>query len=273
MKHNKLKNTGIIFEILCKKIMHETLNPTNPQTALKIVKKHFNVNSQLLSELRLYQQLNQSSVSVNADELINLVIKNRINIDENKLNVEKYNLNKIIKKHYNLTEFYNSRITNYKVLASIYNLFENKTAKNPTSYLQNKQIISENLTGKSVKELDEIEQIIAQEEPDIRKLSFKIIVEKFNEKYRTLNTKQQQLLSKYINEDETDTKFKDYVITECKFIEKKLNIKKSKLTNPIQQIKLNEVINLLNNIVISDKIKEDHLSAMLTYYELINEIK
>lgn len=272
MKHNKLKNTGILFEILCKKIMHETLNPSMPQVAIQIVKKHFNVASNLLAELKLYQQLNQHDSKIDVDELMSLVLEGRRKINGRALNEEKYNLIKTIKKKYDINEFYRSRISSYKLLASIYNLFENEPTSNPSSYLKNKQFISESLKGQTINEINELETQILQQDPDIRKLSFKIIVEKFNSKYKNLSVRQQKLLSKYINEDSQTASFKDYILKECNYISKQLNIKVKAVEDPIQKIKVKEVIKLLEHIIISDKIKEDHLSSMLKYYELIEKL-
>jgi hypothetical protein len=87
MKHNKLKNTGIIFEILCKKIMHETLNPTLPQAAMRIVRRHFTANSKLMTELKLYQQL-QDITTIDKAELLGLVTESRMRISSKELQAE-----------------------------------------------------------------------------------------------------------------------------------------------------------------------------------------
>ena len=59
-------------------------------------------------------------------------------------------------------------------------------------------------------------------DPDIRKLSFKIIIERFNQKYKGLNEKQKTLLGKYINDDPNRSAFKDYVMSEITAITKEL---------------------------------------------------
>lgn len=272
MKHNKLKNTGIIFEILCKKIMHETLNPTLPQAAMRIVRRHFTADSKLMTELKLYQQL-QDITTIDTAELLGLVTESRMRISSKELQTEKYQLIKSIKAKYKLDEFFDSRVGNYKLLASIYNLFEHSPLIDPTKYIQNKQFIIESLTpNNTVTEIDETEQELLSEDADVRKLGFKFIVEKFNDKYRDLNPRQKKLLSKYINEDSTTTDFKDYVIKECGWIGKQMDGKVSQLPDSVLKIKLTEVNKLLNHIVVSDKIKEDHLSSMLKYYELLEEL-
>lgn len=273
MKHNKIKNVGLIFEILCKQIVYETLNPTKPQQAIKIIRRHFKNGSPLLQELRLYQQLSQHVDNVNVEELFGLIVENRKQINSSELNTQKYNLVKDIRKNYDLTEFFSGRVSNYKLLASIYNLFEFSSSKNPTKYLQNKTVILEFLSNKTPISTDlEVEEILLKEDEDVRKLGFKLIVEKFNDKYKNLNPSQRKLLSKYINEDSSSTEFKDYIVLECSKMTNRFEDFIEKETDPIVKIKLTEVTNLLENIVISDKLKEEHLSAMLKYYELIDEM-
>jgi hypothetical protein len=47
----------------------------------------------------------------------------------------------------------------------------------------------------------------------------------------------------------------------------------SNVKNEVSRIKLNETINLAQNIINSKTLKEEHLTAMLKYYELIEELK
>lgn len=271
IKHNKLKNTGILFEILCRHMTHEILNPKHKQSAIKIIKKHFNKDSNLLSELKLYQQLSAVGIEVPANELFNLAVKSRQRLDSKKIDVEKYHLVKSIKEAYDQETFFKHRVTNYKLLASIYNVFEHTSSDDPTKYLQNKQTIVESLLTKPEKFNEE--QSILSESREVQKLTGQILLEKFNEKYQGLNKKQITLLSKYINTDTEAPEFKDYVISECNYISKQLIESTKKLKDPIQQIKLAEVINLLEHITTATIIKDEHLDSMLKYYELIEEMK
>ena len=80
------------------------------------------------------------------------------------------------------------------------------------------------------------------------------------------------MLSKYINEDVNGNGFKDYVLQEVSEIVKKLKSAMPRQSE-IVQIKLNEAINLTQEIISAKKIKEEHLSSMLKYYELIEALK
>ncbi len=269
MKHNKIKNTGIIFEILCRKITNETLNPDSKQPAIKLVKRFFKKQSNLLSELLLYRQLSVNSDINNISELVDLVAADRKKISNDALNSEKFQLIKEIKRNYDIKEFFESRVDNYRLFASIYNLFD---ANNSVSFLKSKErIVEEYNTIKSViVENDELDSLPS----DLKKMTFKIIVEKFNNKYRNLLPPQKILLSKFINDDITTKSFKTYIVTECSILQKKLNDRVKIEKNDVLKIKLNEISSLLN-IIITDTSnpKEDHISSLLKYYELVEELK
>ena len=272
-KHNKLRNTAILFEILCKNLVHETLNPAGKQSAVKIIKKYFNKDSSLLYELRMYQQLCEVGVSVSPAELIDVVIQSRNKVDTKKLDKEKYNLIKQIKETYNLPEFFSNRVSNYKLLASIFNIFEHAPSVNPTSYLTNKKTIVESLSTK-IEELPVDQELkhLMQEDKQVRNIALKTMVKKFNDKYKGLNERQRILVKRYINENTETAEFKDFIITECKFISKELNNKIQQLDESVTKIKLTEVNNLLQTIITAPIIKDEHLSSMLKYHELLGEI-
>lgn len=270
MKHNKIKNTGLIFEILSRLVMRETLD--NKNTALSIVKRHFKSGSELVKELSLYQNLTNSTKH-NPVELFEMSIKSHKAIDKKVLSEQRYNLIKDIKKNYNLQIFFQTKTNNYKITASVYKLFEYNDLDDPNDYLSCKQLVIECLSGN--KEIIDtgVENILREQDKDTRILSFKIYVDKFNNKYKSLNSKQQLLLKRYLNEDTNDHLFKDYIIAEANSISKQLNKLKSNVVNEITKIKLTETINLIENIINSKTIKSEHLSALLKYYELIDELK
>lgn len=272
LKHSKFRNTGFVFEVLTRFVMREALEPSVPQKAIKIIKKHFVPNSLLLKELRYYQTLSQFT-NHDPSELFNLTMEGRKALDNQKLLKEKYELVKSIKENYNETVFFETKTQNYKVTGSIYKLFEHSASANPEDYLNSKKFIVEHISGKKPEMVNEIEQTVMELDPDIRKLSFKIIIERFNQKYKGLNEKQKTLLGKYINDDPDRSAFKDYVMSEVTSITKELKKSMYGIENEVTKIKLNETINLAQNIINAKSIKEEHLTAMLKYYELIEELK
>jgi hypothetical protein len=124
IKHNKYKNTGILFELLVRKITSDTMSNGNSKAAT-LVKKYF-TKSELANENKLYQTINNStSLSEGkAETVISTVLEMSRKLDRDKLAKEKYNLIKEIKDNFDINDFFQAKIKNYKVLASTYTLFE-----------------------------------------------------------------------------------------------------------------------------------------------------
>jgi len=253
--------------------MKETLNPNSTQSAIKVIKSNFKPSSELVKELNLYQTLNIKS-DHDSRELLDLTLEAKKSIDQKKLLIEKYNLVKSIKKNYNIDLFFDTRVSNYTLTAAIYKLLEFNGRDNPDDYLNSKKLVVEHLSGKKEEVLEE--EVVAtfrEQDDDIRKLGFKIIIEKFNSKYRTLNEKQKKLLSKYINEDSELEPFKNYVLKEVSSIVRVLTKAAKTVSDDVTRIKLNETINLTQQIISAKVIKEEHLSSMLKFYELIEVLE
>ena len=128
IKHSKIKNTGILFELLTRQITADVLAGKSTKS-VGILKKFFNEKTELGKELELYKLLSEKNYNseVKANDLLNVVIKQRQNLNNSDLRREKYNLISSIKENYNVTDFFNGRIPNYRLLASIYNIFQSET--------------------------------------------------------------------------------------------------------------------------------------------------
>lgn len=275
LKHSKYKNTGIVFEILSRNILSEVLNK-KPSLSLAIVKKYFCEGTELSKELRYYQTLQEVNPKIkDTDRLIDLIIDNyNANIDREKLDNEKYKLIGEIKRRYDFDTFFASRISNYKLIASVYKILEHTSSENPSEHMNCRTTIGEHVSGVDQTEnvLTEVQTLWKTENPDIKRLAFKIIVEKFNEKYQGLDAKQKTLLSKFITEDNESDEFRDYVYGEAFQVKKKLHRIAAGVDDKVMRIKLEESIQLVDLILSAKSIKNEHLSAMLKYYELIGEL-
>lgn len=274
LRHNKLRNTGLLFEILSKTVMYEVLNENQKQVALSIIKKHFNPKSEILKELLLYQSLSRETKN-SGGELLSLTLESRKMLDSDKLEGEKYDLIKDIRRRYDLKTFFETRTANYKLCASVFKLFEHSPIINPDEYLTAKNVILESLNGTKKEEVleEQVEKDWRDQDEDTRRLGFKIVVQKFNEKYEELSERQKTLLSRYINEDTSSPEFKNYVMKEVGYITKKLQEASEEVTDPITKIKLTETLSLTQNIISAKQIKDEHLSSLLKYFELIEELK
>jgi hypothetical protein len=278
IKHNKLRNTGVIFELLVRQITADILNNKDSK-AINIVKEYFSKKSSLSHELKLYQTLTNEKLSNDwkATQLLEAVIKSRKNVNEESLEKLKYSLIKSIRESYKLEDFFQHKVNNYKVLASIYKLFEYAEADNPVEVVDSKSCIFEHLIRKpedspSAESL--IESEFGKEDKDIRLLSYKILLEKFNNKYNGLNPNQKQLLKLYITNSPNDKNaLYEYVITSIKTIKTDLDKSIKNCGSQVVQIKLSEVSNLLTTITESKIIKDNHVLSLLRYFELVKELK
>ena len=280
MKHSKYKNTGVLFELLTRQVTSDVLNNIDESPALNIIKENFSKNSALKKELGLYNALlNENFKKENkASYLVDVCLLERKKISANSLRNQKYNLIKEIKHHYSLHDFFKTKINDYKNLAAVYNLFEYSNSKNaaPEKLVRNRFTIIEHIT-KSSKTHDHSSNRITEytkQEKDLRLLSYRILIDKFNEKYdTTLSAKQKRLLKEYINNITNISGVKTYVNSEIPKIKKTLTAGSKHIKDTITKIKLNEVINQVDRISKSKKLKDNHVLSMMRIYELIKEIK
>lgn len=281
IKHSKFKNTGILFELLVRQITLEVLNGDKTENAKGIVQEFFKQGTEMNKELRLYDLLVQEKYSTEsrAEKFIDTVNEAHSKIDVSKLRREKFNLVKKINELFDMESFLSSPITNYKVLASIYKIFESKYQENYDikDIFNSKITLIENITSKPATEKrEERKQIVEsykKEDQDIRLLTYKILVETFNKKYSSLNQEQKSLLREYINNVNNTSKFKDYVNKAIPSIVAELKVISEKISDKVTTIKLNETASLLESIEIGKVVSDKHVSSIMMSYELIKELK
>jgi len=282
IKHSKFKNTGFIFELLVRQITSEIMS-ANKSVAEKILKEHFNSKKELSKELKLYQYLinEKYNSESKAEQFINTILEARKKIDEKKLTKEKYNLIKEIKETYNLDEFIKSPISNYKTLASIYKIFETVITDDqydPTDIVSSRFTIAENIINSSIQNKDtKVKDAVLEEyrkqDDDLRVVSYKLLVESFNSKYKNLTEEQKGLLREYINNINNTGKLSEYVNNEVSNLITNLKEIGLKITDKVTKIKLAETISNIKKVKSVKKIKEQHLSALMMSYELVKELK
>lgn len=277
VKHSKFKNTGILFELLVRQITADSMANQNSK-ALGLIKKFF-MNSEMAKENKLYQslvnseQLNEQKANVVISTILELSSK----IDRTKLNKEKFNLIREIKSAYDFQDFFKAKINNYKTLASIYVLFESYTDrkfKNPETIISSKINILEHLTrSNSATNLSPIVEEFLQQDKASRVLVQKVMLEKFNKKFAKLTDEQKEVLREYIQSVSDSTKLKKFLDEKFKQVRLDLLGLQKQIDEPVTKIKVQEVITLINPILESKKIKDEQVSALLQYQELVNELK
>ena len=271
LKHSKVKNTGLIFELLVRQVASDTMLNKNSK-ALNILKESFSKNTELSKELKLYRSLQEEkfSTELKSSKFIEAVISARKNLNESLLKREKFNLIKLIKKNFIIEDFFKSRVSNYKMHASIYKIFEYSEADDPKNYIDNKFYLIESVQEEITKNN---KTKLFTENKDVRILTSKIIIDKFNQKYSNLSTNQKSILREFINNVTNSEKLKQYVTKETLKLKKSLLKEIKQTSSKILKIKLTEVTKLLNNLSKKHIIEDKDVLTLLRYHELINELK
>ena len=274
IKHSKYKNTGILFELLTRQITSDTISGGDNK-ALTILKKYFNSKSELLKEYKIYNALSTKKYKDEnkATILVDTLIEAHSKLNKSQLRREKYNLIKELKSTYDINNFFKAKITNYKIMASIFNITENKDAS-PLSIVDTKVKLVEHITktDKSIKKSIVVENYNKQDK-NTRLLTQKILLEKFNEKYKGLGENQKTLLQEYVNAVSNSPALKTYINSEIKKVKNQLTKYSSKITDDVIKIKLNETKNLIKPLCKKSFVHDDNVSNLLNYYELVNELK
>jgi hypothetical protein len=281
IKHSKFKNTGILFELLVRQITLEVLNGDKTEKARKIVSTFFGKNTELSKEIRLYELLTKEKYSSEnrAEKFIDTVTEAYGKLNHTKLLKEKYNLIKEIKSNFELDKFLTSPITNYKVLASAYKVFESKLMESYDikDIFNSKTTLIENITSKPVSSKVEIKDKLVEtyktQEKDLRLLAYKILVEKFNNKYQGMSERQKDVLKEYITNISDTKNLKVYLNGQLDQIKVELNELKEVSNDPVVKIKLEEVLKFINPIKENQSIKDEVITGILQYFDLIDELK
>jgi hypothetical protein len=278
IKHNKFRNTGVLFELLVRQIASDTLANTDSK-AVRIVKKYFH-NNEIAKEHKLYHTiLTAPRLSEGkAEVLINTTVDLAKKLNKETLLKEKYNLIKEVKKHYNLESFFKAKVNNYKVLAAAYTLFESSMETKfvePKQVVINKLTLMEHITKKQLikEETNEVAIELAKEDKNVRILAYRMLIEKFNSKYSTLSNRQKSVLKEFINNISNPEHLKVYINENLNKIKIELSDLIKQVDDKTTEIKLNEVITLIKPISAKSSVKDEHLVSLLQYQQLAEEIK
>lgn len=273
LKHSKFKNTGILFELLVRQIASDTLAGKD-SLALEVIKKHFKRGTELSKELKMYQALTKENFDTQykAQEFVNIILHERINLNDGMLRRQKYNLIKSIKESFVMEDFFKYRVSNYREMASVYKMFEHTQSVSPKEYVECKNTILEIITKKDVEIVNETsDKEYASQPKEVRMLAYKFLIDSFNSKYTILSESQKAILRNYINNVDNSDKLRKFVLLEVRKLKSEFG--KLKIVDKVTQIKLNETINLMSNITISKVISENQVLSLLRYHELLQELK
>ena len=279
VKHSKIKNTGILFELLSRQITVDVMNGNDKSKSVEVLKKFFNENTELGKENQLYQVLLKENYnsSRKAEKLVDAVIAAREKLQNKKLRTEKYNLIREIKKNYLVEDFFRARIPNYKVYASIYKKFLSETTPvfDPVDEVDSTFSIIEHITRNKVKSKNTDSQVISEfkgEDKDLRLLSYQLMVDNFNGKYKNLNSMQRNLLKEYVNNISNTNSLREFINDEVKKVKQILTKILPRVTDDVTKIKLTEAIKQTGNLQKGKIVKDKQVVSLMRYYELIKEL-
>lgn len=278
IKHSKYRNTGILFELLVRQTTSDLIKNQDSK-AVKILKKYF-TNTELGKEYSLYSTFSSSQKlsEAKADILISTIVEQYKKLDHEKISKLKYNLIKEIKNNYDLDNFFKAKVDNYKPFASIYTILEsqNSSSADVKQVVLNKITLLEHLTAKSLDDSKAPQSLVEEfmkEDKEIRLLAYKILVEKFNNKYKDMSNRQKDILKEYINNVSDTKNLKDYLNTQLDTIKNELTELKESTEDQVVKIKLEEVLKFIKPIKENQSIKDETITGILQYCDLIDELK
>ena len=277
IKHSKYKNTGILFELLVRQITADTLKGDD-SPAIDVLKSYF-VKTELGREYKLYESVIKSKVlnESRANVLISTILENSKKFNRTILKKQKYNLINEIKKHYNLESFFGTKVKNYKEIASVYTLIESYNTAELTDINQinqNKVTLLEFLTKQeTTKPTDELMNEFSGYDKDLRQLTYRVLLEKFNDKYDDLSIEQKEILKEFIYSVDSTPSLREFYNTKVNNLKEILNKESNNIKDPATKIKITEVAKLLSEIDKNTKVDSDNLVDLLQYYELVKEIQ
>jgi len=280
IKHSKYKNTGLIFELLVKQVAADTLS-RKESPAIRVIKKFYTGNTTLVKEFKLYDFIlkNKGVGSKKAETIVSTIVEISRKLDLDSLKKQKYELIKELKQHYDLEEFFSMKVDAYKPLAALYCLLEAQNTPNlldPNVFVNNKTTILEHLTQTKHSE-GQVKDALIEEyskfDKDLRLLTYKILLEKFNNQYKDLLPEQKNILKEFIVSANSSIRLRNIVNEEMIKLGKDISALKAKITDSVVRIKLEEIQKGITPVKNTQKVDDNHLVSLMQYYELVNELK
>lgn len=276
--HSKIKNAGILFELLSRQVTADILSGKQHSPAISIIREAFKAGSLLNEELKLFQLLteNHTKSEIKAHYLVDAVCNKFKRIDKKQLSHEKFNLIKRIKENYDINTFFRTKIDNYKLYASIARTLQTAHELiNPAETVDSRFTIVEHITSQRQKRQpnQNVELEFVNLDTDTRILAYKSLVEKFNKKYSVLTDLQKELLREYVNAVSDTTKLRTLIKHQSKQIKQSLKECASKVDSTVERVKIEEVSKLLTKFDSLKTITESNILQMMLFHELIKEIQ
>ncbi len=282
MRHSKFRNTGILFELLTRQITADIIAGRDDSHAKELLFKYFKENTELGREMRLYRFLLSEKIKgePQAERFLSVIVEQRKKLSNSKLAKEKYELIKEVKELYPIDDFLKANIKNYRTLASIYKLFEDAASKDlkfdVKEVYQAKTCLVEHIIGKPRKstEDEDVLKLYEEQNEEIRLLTYRMLVEGINKKYKELDDNQKSVLREYINNISNTNSLGSFITERVNDVRTQLTTLSEKVKDSdVVKIKINEVIHQLDKVKPGKIVKDNQVMVVLLSYELLKEIK
>lgn len=279
VRHSKYKNTGLLFELLVKQVAADTLN-NRDSAAISLIKKYFTGKTALAKELKLYEYVikNTNISAQKAETIVSTILELSTKIDRNAIKKQKYNLVKEIKDSFNEDDLFTIKVPHYKAMAATYCLIEahtNPEVVNPEVLIENKTTVLEHLTGEEQVQ-EEVKETLLEEyskyEEDLRLLTYKILLEKFNGTYSNLLPEQKYILKEFISSVDSNNKLLTLVNEQLGVIQNSIKASTMLVDDKVVALKLTEISNNIKPLEKGTKVDDSHLLNLMQYFQLLHEI-
>ena len=124
-----------------------------------------------------------------------------------------------------------------------------------------------------IKKKDTVLENYNKQDKNIRLLTYKVLLEKFNDKYSGLQDNQKTLLKEYVNSVTNSPSLKSYINQEIKTVKRSIAGYSKKVEDKAVAVKLNETKNMIKPLCKKSSVNDDNVINLLNYYELVNELK
>ena len=269
-RHNKKRNPAFIFEALTREFAKAKLHKDQEKLnrVKRVMQEVFNKDGLLYKQLRLYKALTETRDVdyITAEKIIAEVHRVFSTFDKKALYDEQTTaIHKI--NHELAPTVFNHYVSNYKSLASAYQMFNDNTIGVKDRVLLERKIIQE-MVSPSVDQ---------KEEEPVDELVVKMFIKKFNNTFGDLMTEQKTLISKYMGSlEDDDTELKIFVNEELERlkeeIKENINIEEFQADDSMKK-KVAEVYKLLEGFRAKKTLQKDDLVFILKAQQLVKEIK
>ena len=209
VKHNKKRNVGLLFAQLSQSVSEAMVegDVAKANKVLSIVKKHYAPGTELFKEFRLFRAI--IATSVPSDSLASSIISEAKTaskkIDTHVLKQQKSALIKDINYGLNESTFYNRRVADYKMFATVQTLLSEWRSQEPDILVMGtfeKELHGHLLKDKQLQDLQELK------ETDVNHLVVDIMRNKIEEKFGShLSDSQISLLREYVFSENDKSRF------------------------------------------------------------------